>query len=164
MTKLPTKRRAKKRKLPKKRTVSQAKKEAWKEFSRYIRTRDALKTTGTMDMVACCTCGKVYQIKKMHAGHYSQAPHEATRFDKRNVNGQCSSCNVHNGGEQVLYRNFIIRTYGYAVEKEIWEKRHETKKWTVDELDAIRDDAIAEREQLIQDMNDPWKKIHVHRI
>ena len=108
-------------------------------MSSYVRLRDATATTGTKEEAVCCTCGKRFPIIQMDAGHYSQAPHEATRFDERNVHAQCKGCNGFRQGEQVLYKDFLIKKYGKEVEKEIWNKRNELKRWTRSELDELHD-------------------------
>ena len=37
--------------MPKKKTIRQSKDKAWREFSRFIRTRDAIATTGNAMLV-----------------------------------------------------------------------------------------------------------------
>jgi hypothetical protein len=32
---------------------------AWHEFSKYVRVRDALRTTGGIEKCVCCSCGKI---------------------------------------------------------------------------------------------------------
>ena len=54
----------------KKTSVSAAKNAAWKEFSRYIRLRDCIKTTGDTDAGICITCGKLIPYGNSQAGHF----------------------------------------------------------------------------------------------
>jgi hypothetical protein len=42
---------------------------AWKNFARYIKLRDAVKTTGGIYYAKCITCGEIKPIEEMDAGH-----------------------------------------------------------------------------------------------
>lgn len=77
--------------MPKKKTVSKskAKANAWREFSRFIRTRDAIATTGDTDTLICCTCGKLIPFKQAQAGHFIAGRTNALLFDEDIVHGQC---------------------------------------------------------------------------
>jgi hypothetical protein len=80
----------KKKKLQKKRTSPKVMKaKAWKMFSTYIRLRDCLKTTGTLDKGVCITCGKLCDFKELQAGHYIGGRGNSVLFDEKIVNGQC---------------------------------------------------------------------------
>ena len=99
----------------KKLTLSKAKAKAWPAFSIYIRTRDALKTTGTLDEALCVTCDRRYPIKKvggLQAGHFIQGRHPSVLFDERNCHAQCYGCNVMKKGNMVKYYKFMLKEYG----------------------------------------------------
>lgn len=67
---------------------------AWKMFSKYIRVRDALKSTGTEDRCKCYTCGRFFPIKKLQAGHYIDGRSNSILFDETTTKAQCYECNV----------------------------------------------------------------------
>ena len=89
-----------------------AKGKAWTVFSRYIRLRDALITTGTLEYAECFTCGKVFPIKDMDAGHWISRGHLGTFMDERNVNAQCRGCNRFGRGRPVEYQQHLLSLYG----------------------------------------------------
>lgn len=70
-------------------------------FSKYIRLRDKDKP--------CITCGK-YGDKD--CGHFISRRFEATRFDEKNVHGQCIKCNRFEYGNQYEHGKAIDRLYG----------------------------------------------------
>ena len=82
-------------------------------FSKYIRLRDAIKTTGTKTHALCITCETQKEIKRqMHAGHWLSRAHHTTRYEETNVHAQCISCNAFKGGMPEDYRRKIIEMYG----------------------------------------------------
>lgn len=121
-------------KQPSKSTV---KGKAWSAFSKYIRLRDALKTTGTLENVKCITCGKLLSISFCDAGHFVSRRYNSTLFDERNVNTQCRYCNRFLNGNLLEYRRQIIRLYGEGVDIELEDKATEIKKLTVEDLTNI---------------------------
>ena len=110
---------------------------AWYAFSKYIRLRDALRTTGTQTHVKCLTCGKLLAISFCDAGHFVSRRHGATLFDERNVNTQCRYCNRFLDGNLLEYRRQIIRLYGEGVDTELEDKSKETHKFSVEDLTNI---------------------------
>lgn len=78
------------------------KKKAWDAFSRYIRTRDCLKSTGDRNRGACVTCGRVFDFKKLQAGHFIPGRVNSILFDEQCVHAQCltkeSNLRMFNGG------------------------------------------------------------------
>ena len=65
----------------------------WPVFSRYIRTRDCLATTGTVTHGKCVTCGRTLAFKKLQAGHFIPGRTDAMLFDEDQVHAQCYRCN-----------------------------------------------------------------------
>lgn len=92
--------------------LSKAKKKAWDMFSKYIRTRDALRTTGTLDEALCVTCERRYPIKQLQAGHFIPGRHNSILFDEKNCHAQCYGCNVMKKGSTVQYWVFMEKEYG----------------------------------------------------
>jgi hypothetical protein len=68
----------------------------------------------------CATCNKpfVYRDKDgrrytvIQAGHFMSRTLGATRYDERNVHGQCSYCNKWRSGEQYKMGMYIDTKYG----------------------------------------------------
>lgn len=99
-------------------TTAKLKKKLDDLFSIYIRKRD-------MDyrgFCKCITCGKEHPAfgkKQTHAGHFMKRQHLATRWDERNVNGQCISCNNYNDGEQYRHGIAIDLKFGEGTAAEL---------------------------------------------
>ena len=109
-----------------------AKKLAWKTFSLFVRTRDALRTTGTTDTCRCYTCGAVYPISEIDAGHAIPGRHEAILLDEELVYGQCRKCNRLNGGEQQAFRILLTQIHG----EEWWEEKQALKHTIMQRTDS----------------------------
>ena len=92
----------------------EAKKDLCKIFSMYIRMRDCLAATGTLDNGLCCTCGKPYPLKKLQAGHFIPGRMDSILFEPTCVHAQCYRCNMRRQGEWVLYYRFMQKKYGQA--------------------------------------------------
>lgn len=88
------------------------KKKVWKEFSRYIRLRDCLKTTNFKDSGKCITCGRVYPFKQLQAGHFIPGRNNQVLFDEEQVNAQCYSCNVGLKGNWPSYLKIMVERHG----------------------------------------------------
>lgn len=84
----------------------------WRNFSRYIRLRDALATTGTTEYARCITCGVVSDISDMDAGHMIPGRTNGILFDYEIVHAQCRACNREGGGEKQAYRMVMVAKYG----------------------------------------------------
>jgi len=115
-------------------TLSSTKKRAWTYFSKYIRLRDALKTTGDIYYCKCFTCGRLEPIQNMDAGHFISRRFNSTLFDERNVHAQCTYCNLFLRGNQLEYRRQLVKMYGEGIDVELEDKATETKKYTIPEL------------------------------
>lgn len=125
-------------KQPKLRTLSDAKKDTWAAFSKFIRARDCLKTTGTIGRGVCYTCGNIYDFKKLQAGHLVPGRSNAVLFDEVGVRCQCRGCNVFKYGEQLLFRRHLVIEIGEEMVQVLENKRWQTKKYSIPELDALR--------------------------
>lgn len=121
-------------------SVSALKKKADKEFSLYIRYRDGEPKRGEW-LTECITCGVEKPLKQMQAGHFVSRKVNALRFDEMNVNAQCASCNVFKYGEQYLYSKQLDLKYGDGAADALMARRHETKKFTIGELEEIINDS-----------------------
>ena len=93
-------------------------------FSLFIRLRDA-----NNGYVSCISCGKIVDWKLSDCGHYVNRKHMALRFDEKNCNAQCRSCNRFDEGNSQGYRRGLIKKYG---EKEV--ELLEIKKFNISKL------------------------------
>ena len=98
-----------------------AKEKAWKAFSLYIRHRDSLDG----EICMCCSCGRIYPLKKMQAGHFIPGRSNAVLFEENGVHAQCYGCNVGKGGNWPGYYEFMLAKYG---ETEILRQLSERNK------------------------------------
>ena len=95
-----------------KKNLKNPEKTAWEIFSKYIRLRDAIKTTGDIYFFRCCTCQRVKPFENSDAGHYMSIGYNSTKFDEKNVHSQCRACNRDRNGEHNAYRYFLQKQYG----------------------------------------------------
>lgn len=115
-----------------------------REFSRYIRLRDALPD-GTFK---CISCGQVKPISQADCGHYVNRKHMATRFDEMNCNAQCIACNRFDEGNMSGYRQGLVRKYGERNVLLLEAKKNQTRKYSDFEYHALIKHYKAEAERL----------------
>lgn len=120
-------------------------KTVWSNYvSPYIRLRDCLKTTGTIDLGKCFTCGKYIQNGTVNcqAGHWKGRNNHATIFDEDNLRIQCDVCNDWHRG------NGMRPAFEKNLREEIGDERVDridflsrtAKQFTIDELKEVRDE------------------------
>jgi len=95
-------------------------------------------------LAECITCKTVKPIKELQAGHFISRRVNALRFDPENLNVQCYSCNVMKYGEQYQYAKEIDLLYGDGKAQELHDRRFETHKFTIPELEEVIRDAQEE--------------------
>jgi len=140
-------------KKPPKKDIPYWKKKAWDAFSRYIRTRDAIKTTGGIDYCVCISCGQTkpaFGIGCIQAGHFVPSRRNSVLFDEECVNGQCYGCNCGQGGMWVEYEEIMVRRHGRKKVEEMKRRKHETVKYTAGDLEEIRDKYKQKEKDLIE--------------
>ena len=115
----------------KKTDKQKAKDAAWKAFSRFIRRRDCVLTTGDCEHGICCTCGKAYEYKRLQAGHYIAGRNNSILFDPRAVHAQCVGCNTFGGGQPARYEAYMLDHYGQEVTDDLRRQAGMSLKWTV---------------------------------
>lgn len=131
-------------KKPKRKSISKhqgvavLKAKVWGLCSKYIRLRDCLRTSGTPDYGNCITCSRLVSRRDADAGHFISRRFNATLFDETNVHLQCKRCNAF-GGEVLKYRLAIIRLYGEGYDVQLEDKAMGIKKFTVAELEELKD-------------------------
>jgi len=100
---------------------------AWKEFSKYIRTRDKNR---------CFTCGKTGE--GMNAGHFiHQRKYPLLYFHEKNVHAQCIRCNQHLSGNLTMYALRLIQEYGEGIITELHALKRPIIKYGIYELEAL---------------------------
>lgn len=127
------------KKDPKKKTRSRSSKlrSVQNIVNLYCRLRDCNGETGT----ACISCGKWTEFEKGDGGHFiPQGSSNALRFDERNINFQCHSCNRFKHGNLHNYYEGMIRKYGKSVVDELMETQYETKKWTDEDIKDLKEE------------------------
>ena len=104
-------------------------KKAQDAFNKYIRLRDASEP--------CISCGR-HHHGQYHAGHYrSVGSAPELRFEPLNVSKQCQPCNSHLSGNLINYRVALVQKIG--IDSVEWiEGPHEAKKYTIDDIKAIK--------------------------
>lgn len=114
-------------------------KEAQAAFNRWVRARDHGKP--------CISCGRHHR-GAWDAGHYrTVGACTALRFHPDNCHAQCVPCNQHKSGNIIEYRIGLLARIGYA--RLDWlEGHHETVKWTIDSLKAIKAEYTAKAREL----------------
>lgn len=112
-------------------TLADLKREAQQALNRWIvHVRDKDRP--------CISCGRHHE-GQWHAGHYlsrGAAPQHA--LNPLNVWKQCAPCNTYLHGNQAAYRARLVLEIGQAA-VEALEQDNAPRKWTRDELIAIRD-------------------------
>ena len=106
--------------------LKKAKAKADRYFSAYIRKRDENKP--------CITCGK---YGKKDAGHFISRRFEATRFDEKNVHGQCIKCNRFEYGNQFEHSKAIDRIYGDKTADFLLQKSKMLCKRSIEDYEYI---------------------------
>ena len=112
-------------------SVTKAKRKAWIAFSKFVRLRDCLKTTGTVDFGRCYTCGNEYPFKNLQAGHFIPGRRNQYLLNEVQVHSQCYRCNVGLHGNWPVYLEMMNNNYGKkAVEQMLIEaKNDKIMKW-----------------------------------
>jgi len=95
--------------------MTQLKRRADKEFSKYIRERDE---------GVCYTCGVKKPIAQMQAGHFVTRACHALRWDERNVHCQCFRCNIPLKGNLDTYAFKLTQEYGPKILEEFQREKN----------------------------------------
>lgn len=122
-------------KIPRKKKTprASAKDSAWASFSRYIRLRDSLATTGTIDACVCITCNERGDSEpkpyaKIQAGHAIGGRKSSILFHEEITNGQCDYCNAQGrfglSGDYGNYAVALIKRYGLEHYEELQRLSH----------------------------------------
>lgn len=127
---------------------------AWNAFSRYIRLRDAIKTTGGVEYCVCVTCGRTkpsFGLGCIQAGHFVPSRCNAVLFDEECVSGQCYGCNCGQGGMWVEYEAIMVERHGVEKVEEMKRRKHETVKYSKSDYKDIKDKYDKKYEDLLSE-------------
>lgn len=111
-------------------TLGQYEAEAKKSFQKWIRLRDKNQN--------CISCG-INDTELFDGGHYKKAEiYSGVIFDQNNCHKQCRKCNRFLNGNELMYRQGLIKRYGIEYADAIELKANETRnyKYTKEELIA----------------------------
>ena len=92
-------------------------------FSHYIRTRDCLRTTGSVEYGCCFTCGKPVPYAESQCGHFIKRDCKKLRYEPRNGHLQCRHCNEDLKGNMEVYEANMIALYGEDIVIEFFNLR-----------------------------------------
>jgi hypothetical protein len=96
----------------------------------------------------CKTCGAKDHWTLMQCGHFIPRAHMATRFDLKNVNVQCSTCNCMCDGNEEIHSNHIDQIHGEGTAYKLRVKSHEEVKFMAHELEGMKKELQAELKAL----------------
>ena len=88
----------------------------------------------------CISCGTIMP-DSMDGGHYLKAEiYSGLIFDERNVSAQCRKCNRFLNGNELNYRDGLIKRYGidYLLQLEGEKNAKRVHKWSEAELEEIK--------------------------
>ena len=102
-------------------------------FSKFIRLRDSDEN----GLCRCISCGKIHAWDDIDCGHFVNRRHMGTRFDEKNCNAQCRSCNSFDEGNPAGYAKGLIEKYGAGVIDELLLKKALGRKWSQFEIDEL---------------------------
>lgn len=94
---------------------------------------------------ACVTCGTIAPWKGnaigggvIETGHFIASRRNSILFEETNVAPQCKLCNRHRGGEQQLYRKWMLAVRGIEVVERLERLKTEVRTFTREELVDMR--------------------------
>jgi hypothetical protein len=137
--------------MAKKNSISYWKKQAWDQFSRFIRLRDRLEENGyPTEFATCCTCKKVAPWRSLQAGHFVAGRRNVILFDERNCHAQCYGCNCGRSGHVIEYYPFMIEKYGQEVIDELkYLHDNEQRSFSIEELMEMTAEYRAKADELL---------------
>ena len=100
------------------------------KFNAWIRERDK--------DLPCISCGQ--HKDNYHAGHFiAQGFSGFLKYNEDNCHKQCVGCNVFKRGNLLEYRDNLIKKIGQEKVDWLWNHRHDSHKYTREELSELID-------------------------
>jgi len=90
-------------------------------FSEFVRLRDS----NSQYYGSCISCGKLVFWREADCGHFVNRQHMSLRFNERNCNLQCRSCNRFDEGNNIGYAKGLIHKYGKGVIDSLFVIKHQ---------------------------------------
>lgn len=118
---------------PKQPTLTSTHKRLTTVFNRYIRLRDC-KGTGK---ALCITCRVETELERSDAGHFVPGNKYISRYDERNVNLQCLSCNRFRHSNPIHYFVELGRKWGAEVPYELEASMDVRRIYSREELEEM---------------------------
>jgi hypothetical protein len=110
-------------------TLGQYEAEAKTSFQKYIRLRDA-----GLNCISCDGNDK----DLWDGGHYKKAEiYSGVIFDENNCHKQCRKCNRFLNGNELNYRQGLIKRYGVEYADKIEQKANETRNYKYTKAELI---------------------------
>ena len=110
-------------------TLGQYEAEAKTSFQKYIRMRDINRE--------CISCG-IGENNLWDGGHYKKAEiYSGVIFDTHNCHKQCRKCNRFLNGNELNYRQGLIKRYGLDYADKIEQKANETRNYKYTKAELI---------------------------
>lgn len=109
-------------------TIGELTDEAAKLLQKIVR----LEAADINGFCQCVTCDKHDHWTNMQGGHFISRGNAATKLDPRNINSQCSGCNLHGmkvGNAESVYHGWMINRYGKEVVDEMLATKGKVYKW-----------------------------------
>ena len=114
-------------------TKSSAVDKADRQFSRFIRLRDAIPGGA----FKCISCGKLKRIEQADCGHFYSRKHMATRFDELNAHAECRACNRFSADHLIKYQENLIRLIGEEEFGRLNIRAKGIKQWSETDLKEL---------------------------
>jgi len=97
----------------------------------------------------CVDCGTT---ERLTCSHLIKRGRAATRFDLRNCNCHCSSHNFRHNSYPEIYIQWFIKKYGLDTYNELVELSRQPKKWTLDELRALKSELKENYDSILSEL------------
>jgi len=137
-------------KLPKIKSASKEKKLAWSWFSKYIRARDCIDTTGGIEQGRCYTCDKLVPFNQLQSGHFQPGRTNNLLFDEDQVHIQCARCNLFLSGNWVAYLKHMRKDYGDKAVDEMMNNKYQVVKYTALDYEELKNKFKHDYEALVE--------------
>ena len=115
----------------------------WQAFSKYVRTRDCLNSTGNPNEGVCFTCGARLSYSKLQAGHIVSRTWGKAMYNPNVVFSQCTYCNHTREGAHVMGFFKLMEKYGLDKATEICMDAMGNHPYSIDELVNIEIKCLA---------------------
>lgn len=100
-------------------------------FSKYKR----LSNLTPQGYIRCFTCGAFLTFRMADCGHYVNRDRMSLRFEEKNTECQCHSCNRDHEGRKSIFALGLQKKYGIGILDWLHTKENEYKNWTAPELE-----------------------------